>query len=113
MKTLTCPHCHARVPHGATVCRGCKAELEYGTPAAAYLIPLIVACCVAWLVLYGMYHLLHIASHEVYGWVGWIVFLGVFICVTVRVNKSFADRVVYHRIYRTDNGNRRSHVRSR
>lgn len=29
---MTCPHCHTQVSHGAKVCRGCQAEIEYGTP---------------------------------------------------------------------------------
>ena len=28
---LKCPHCGTLVEHGLTVCRGCKAEIEYGT----------------------------------------------------------------------------------
>ena len=30
MSHIICTHCMTTVPHGATLCRGCKAEIEYG-----------------------------------------------------------------------------------
>lgn len=29
---ITCPHCRSEIPDGASVCRGCNAEIKYGTP---------------------------------------------------------------------------------
>ena len=29
---MVCPHCRSEIPHGANVCRGCQAEIKYGTP---------------------------------------------------------------------------------
>ena len=37
MPHLTCPHCHNdEVPIGASVCRGCHAEVHYGYSIKAY-----------------------------------------------------------------------------
>lgn len=37
MPHLTCPHCHNdEVPMGASVCRGCHAEVHYGYSIKAY-----------------------------------------------------------------------------
>ncbi len=37
MSYLTCPHCHNdEVPRGASVCRGCHAEVHYGYSIKAY-----------------------------------------------------------------------------
>lgn len=27
---IVCPHCHSEIPRGASVCRGCQAEIKYG-----------------------------------------------------------------------------------
>lgn len=32
MNQLMCPFCHNNVPYGATVCRGCGAEIDYTNP---------------------------------------------------------------------------------
>ena len=29
---ITCAHCRSDVPRGASVCRGCHAEIKYGPP---------------------------------------------------------------------------------
>lgn len=37
MPHLTCPHCHNdEVPRGASVCRGCQAEVHYGYSIKEY-----------------------------------------------------------------------------
>jgi len=40
--TLTCPHCYAQVPRGATVCRGCKAEVHYGAGQTSFWVTAIL-----------------------------------------------------------------------
>lgn len=44
-RLITCEHCRSEIPHGANVCRGCKAEIKYGTPGifkfVGFLLPLI------------------------------------------------------------------------
>ncbi|MEI2606948.1 hypothetical protein V8O11_24710 [Erwinia aphidicola] len=29
---ITCSHCRSDIPRGANVCKGCRAEIKYGTP---------------------------------------------------------------------------------
>ncbi|WP_025903372.1 zinc ribbon domain-containing protein [Tatumella sp. UCD-D_suzukii] len=42
---MICPHCKSEIPHGANVCRGCQAEIRYGTPGlfmlAGFILPLL------------------------------------------------------------------------
>ena len=38
MSHIICTHCMTAVPHGATVCRGCKAEIEYGVSQGMYTV---------------------------------------------------------------------------
>ncbi|ELW2866014.1 hypothetical protein ABVL22_004300 [Salmonella enterica] len=46
-KLITCPHCRSEIPHGANVCRGCQAEISYGTSGFMMLVlligPLVIA----------------------------------------------------------------------
>ena len=37
-KMMDCPHCLSEIPHGAHVCRGCQAEVKYGTPGFYILL---------------------------------------------------------------------------
>ncbi len=30
-KMMDCPHCLSEIPYEANVCRGCQAEIKYGT----------------------------------------------------------------------------------
>ncbi|MCC3742567.1 hypothetical protein LLQ54_22110 [Rouxiella badensis] len=40
-RLITCSHCRSKIPHGANVCSGCRAEIEYGTPNAMLLLALL------------------------------------------------------------------------
>jgi hypothetical protein len=113
MKKLICPHCHARVPNGATVCRGCKAEIEYGTPGGAQLVPWVLSAIATYLVLYVLHAWLHVSSIIVFWIVGLAFFIGVLGWVGLVLEKRYANRVVFHRFYRTAGGEKRSHERSR
>lgn len=44
--TVTCPHCMNDVPWGAQVCRGCHAEIRYGTPRGVAVF-LLILCFIA------------------------------------------------------------------
>ncbi len=48
---ITCPHCRSEIPHGANVCRGCRAEIKYGTPKffiwLGLLLPIVVGYFIA------------------------------------------------------------------
>ncbi|MGH8086007.1 MAG: hypothetical protein ACREPV_12145 [Lysobacter sp.] len=87
---VACPHCHGEVPFGAKVCRGCQAEVEYGTPPAAALLVFLLAFFGAWYV--GS------SFGSAFGWVALVVFLGggIYLC-----QRAFKHRVSFKRIYRT------------
>jgi hypothetical protein len=90
MENHVCPHCRTEVPHGANVCTGCQAEIEYGTPNSAFLAVFIAATFLgAWI---------GANSNSVVGWITFVVILvgGVFGCY-----KLFANRVDFKRIYKT------------
>lgn len=46
--TVTCPHCMNTVPRGAQVCRGCQAEIRYGTPQGVAIFFLILCVVTGW-----------------------------------------------------------------
>lgn len=46
--TVTCPHCLNNVPWGARVCRGCHAEISYGTPFSAVVVFTVLSVGAAW-----------------------------------------------------------------
>jgi len=39
---ITCPHCRSEIPHGANVCKGCRAEIAYGTPPIFFWVGVIL-----------------------------------------------------------------------
>lgn len=93
MSDMTCPHCRGDVPRGATVCRGCAAEIEYGAPKWAYFVALIVGVFVGAKVYGWLPESLH--------WMAWVVGGVAFLFAVVGVNKLFVNRVNFERIYRT------------
>jgi uncharacterized membrane protein HdeD (DUF308 family) len=93
MSELVCPHCRGNVQHGATVCRGCQAEIEYGVPPVAFLI-LAVAC-----VFLG-YKITTVLPNSL-SFLAWVAGIGCFIGGCVFLVKTFGDRVEFKRIYRT------------
>lgn len=90
MQVVQCPHCYSEVPHGAKVCRGCQAEIEYGAPPVAFLFVFIVSMFAGWFI--------GAASHSI---IGWIVFAGLLVGGIWGCVKLFADRINFKRIYRT------------
>lgn len=93
MSDLECPHCRGTVPRGATVCRGCQAEIEYGAPPFAYLI-VLVASVVAGIKTSG-------AAPESLSFLSWVIGIGVFVGGAVLLSKIFDSRVNFKRVYRT------------
>jgi hypothetical protein len=90
MPNLFCPHCHTNVPHGARVCTGCQAEIEYGTPLAAFLIAFLASGFLGWKI--------GAATYPVLGWILFGVLLAGGWYVSWRI---FKDRINFKRIYRT------------
>jgi hypothetical protein len=81
------------VPRGASVCRGCGAEVEYGAPKWAYTVALVI----------GM-----IAGAQTYTslpkdwfWIGIVVGIAVFIGASRVAGKLFVKRIIFHRHYRS------------
>lgn len=93
MNNLVCPHCRGTVPRGASVCRGCQAEIEYGTPSFAFLVAIIVSVVLGFKTS-GV-------VPEGLSFLGWVVGIGCFIAANVLMGKVFGNRVNFKRIYRT------------
>jgi hypothetical protein len=89
MSDLVCPHCYTEVPRGASVCRGCQAEIEYGTPAAA-----IVAVAIASLFL-AIKTVAFIPDSL--SFLPWVVGIGSFIAGSIFCFRFYEDRVVFRR----------------
>lgn len=92
MSDLTCPHCRNNVPRGATVCSGCQAEVEYGTPQAMFVIVLIIAAVVG--VKVGIWF-------SSVSWLGWVAAAAVTVGGFIACGKLFKDRVNFKRVYNT------------
>ncbi|MDA5338019.1 hypothetical protein LRM36_06265 [Stenotrophomonas maltophilia] len=81
---MQCPMCFGGVPRGAVVCRGCKARIEYGVPAWAAVILLLVSVSFGWW-----------SGFVLAGWVGWIGGLALFFLAGAGLNHLFRNRVVF------------------
>jgi hypothetical protein len=90
MSEVTCPHCHGAVSHGAKVCRGCQAEVEYGPPPFLYLVLLIISMILGFKV-----------SAILPEFFGWVVAIACFASGLIGLNKFFKKRINFKRIYRT------------
>jgi hypothetical protein len=88
---IKCPHCHTTVPRGATVCTGCQAEVEYGTPGTMIVLLLIAG-------LFGGY-----VAGTKFGnsTVGWVAGIGVVLAGGLLFSKLFAGRTKFIREYKT------------
>lgn len=93
MSVLICPHCRTQVPRGATVCTGCHAEVKYGPANGLYGAAFLAGAFAGFMVGHGL--------PESLSFVGWVVGALVFGGLSYLVNKVWADRVVFHRVYRT------------
>jgi hypothetical protein len=93
MTDLVCPHCHNNVPRGASVCRGCHAELKYGPAQSLFGGALIVAVFVG----------IKLGSSlpASLSFVGWIIGIAIFGGLSMLITKHYKDRVIFKRIYRT------------
>lgn len=93
MPDLTCPHCHQTVPAGASVCRGCQAEITYGAPRHTFLIMAILS------VLLGVWLAARLpASLE---FIAWGAGIGALIAGGALIQRVCRGRIRFHRIYRT------------
>ncbi|BBH46896.1 hypothetical protein KU43P_33730 [Pseudomonas sp. KU43P] len=97
--TVTCPHCMNAVPWGASVCRGCQAEISYGTPRGVAVFFLIVCVVAGWWAAKGVHTFITTNSTVL-----WIVFGAVFLATGYgarKVCKSYYHgRTNFRRYYR-------------
>lgn len=93
MKDLMCPHCHGAVPHGAKVCRGCHAEIEYGTPFLLYVALLIAS-------LYLGYKSSNTLPDS-FSFLAWAIGIGTFVAGGILFEKIFKNRISFKREYKT------------
>ena len=87
---IICPHCHNEIPQGASVCRGCQAEVEYGAPGSSYVLALFIAIYLGWFV-----------GNKTMSEIGWAIFIAAFVGGIVLMNKIFKNRIKINRVYRT------------
>ena len=92
MNDMVCPHCRGNVPHGAKVCRGCKAEIDYGAPGGLFLV-LAVICVVVGYKTYA-------AVPDSLWYLGWVVGIASFMGGSALLEKIFSKRVKFKRDYR-------------
>lgn len=92
MEEIKCPHCYEIVPRGARVCKGCQAEIDYGTPSFIAMLSLIVSVVLGF-----------IASGMIDGGNGYLGFgvgivsmIAMFLCT----EKIFSKRVKFKRVYK-------------
>jgi hypothetical protein len=86
---LTCPHCHGEIPHGARVCRGCQAEVEYGAPWWANIGALIL----------GAFAWAEGVAYSPKAAIGAGIVVAIFLLFFA--SWAFRNRIVVKRVYRT------------
>jgi hypothetical protein len=101
MSHIICTHCMTAVPHGATVCRGCKAEIEYGVPDSTYGVLVLGSALLGLGVIIALAPMLERFSMFLEFVLWCIVFIALFARGLRIVEKRYKDRVVFTRIYRT------------
>lgn len=103
MSELVCPHCRGIVPRGASVCRGCQAEIVYGE-WPKYLNGMLFIVCIVLAATVGQIAA-KIVPSNLYSIV-WIVVIGIFsgsyFASFRAIHPRFRDRVKFKRIYRTN-----------
>ena len=80
------------IVRGATVCRGCNAEVEYGLPLIIYVVVAISSAALE-------YKISRIASGEL-AFVAWCVGIGAFVTGAIILRKIFRHRVFFKRFPR-------------
>lgn len=89
---MICPHCHSKVPHGAAVCVGCKAEIRYGNTGLAAFIAFIAAMVAGFAAQWLLPRSL--------GLVSILMFSAVFVWLFILLRRWFANDVRFNRRYR-------------
>lgn len=99
---LTCGHCgHGPIPWGAGVCRGCHAEVHYGTPKSLLWIVFGVSFVAAYLLLRVAHFGLGVQSHKALWMVFGVSIVSLMIFGFATCRRLFRNRAVFYRPYRT------------
>ncbi|MFN4056401.1 MAG: hypothetical protein ACK4GU_16195 [Alishewanella aestuarii] len=93
MSEIVCPHCHGSVPHGAKVCRGCQAEIQYGCPPTLFLVLIVITAFLGFKI--------SAVLPDFLSFMGWVVGIGGFVLGSILLNRVFEKRVNFKRIYKT------------
>lgn len=93
MADLICPHCRGTVPYGASVCRGCQAELHYGVTISEYFVVFLVCLILG--------EILGSFLPKSLVFIGSIAGIGGYIFLFIRLRKQSKTRVKFKRRYRT------------
>ncbi len=103
MSDLICPHCRETVTHGATVCRGCQAEIVYGEWPTYWKGIILIACIVVGGMSWKL-TLLIVPDSLAYmvGVVWFVAFFGTYFAAVIKLRSRYRDRVIFKRIYRTN-----------
>lgn len=96
-KYITCPHCLSDIPHGASVCCGCKAEVEYGTPNSVFVYLFLISATIGYFI---AYYLHKIIPNDVVSYTVWII-TTIFFCYFFgkKALKYYADKIRFKRAY--------------
>ncbi|MCH7420023.1 hypothetical protein [Pseudomonas mosselii] len=100
MTTITCPHCMNQVPRGAHVCRGCHAEIHYGTPRWVVILCTILSVVGGWWAAKIVHTFITTNSTVL-----WVIFGIAFVMLALGSRKLckrlYAERTIFRRFYRS------------
>lgn len=97
--TVTCPHCMNHVPWGARVCRGCHAEIEYGTPRSVIAFLGIFCLLAGWYA--AKVFRLYITDSTVVLWTVFGIVFGTLALVCMKFcRRRYAYKTMFKRFYR-------------
>lgn len=95
-KLITCSHCRSQIPFGANVCKGCRAEIQYGTPPIVFLVLLVLSAVMTYFPMKYL-HVEFSLSDSVLNWSWGILTAIVFGVLAYCVNKLLCDRIEFTR----------------
>lgn len=97
--TVTCPHCMNEVPWGARVCRGCHAEISYGTPRAIAIFFTVLCVIAGWYAAKRVHT--HISTNSTLLWgVFGVVFLLSALASRKICKRIYDGKTMFRRFYR-------------
>ncbi|MGY2400492.1 hypothetical protein [Pseudomonas sp. SDO5271_S396] len=99
-QTVSCPHCMNDVPWGASVCRGCHAEIAYGTPGTITIFFIVVSVAAGWYAAKLVHD--HLSTNSTFLWIVFGVVLVLVGILSIKICKRlYKGKTWFRRIYRT------------